>query len=115
MDLPGKGFRWRFRPTLSKIRGTVRGDVAQLGERRLCKPEVAGSIPVVSTILRTIPRRPGETSSGMPPYLGIEIGGTKLQLGLGRGGGTIDRLVRLQVDPPRGAEGIRAQIVEAFG
>ena len=36
------------------------GDVAQLGERRLCKPEVAGSIPVVSTV----PRRgagPGET------------------------------------------------------
>ena len=27
------------------------GDVAQLGERGLCKPEVAGSIPVVSTIL----------------------------------------------------------------
>ena len=25
------------------------GDVAQLGERWLCKPEVAGSIPVVST------------------------------------------------------------------
>ena len=24
------------------------GDVAQLGERRLCKPEVAGSSPVVS-------------------------------------------------------------------
>jgi hypothetical protein len=24
------------------------GDVAQLGERRLCKPEVAGPIPVVS-------------------------------------------------------------------
>ncbi len=24
------------------------GDVAQLGERRLCKPEVAGSTPVVS-------------------------------------------------------------------
>ena len=27
------------------------GDVAQLGERRLCKPEVAGSIPVVSILL----------------------------------------------------------------
>ena len=27
----------------------ARGDVAQLGERRLCKPEVAGSIPVIST------------------------------------------------------------------
>ena len=25
------------------------GDVAQLGERWLCKPEVTGSIPVVST------------------------------------------------------------------
>ncbi|MDB5351834.1 MAG: transcriptional regulator/sugar kinase [Planctomycetota bacterium] len=48
------------------------------------------------------------------PYLGLEIGGTKLQLGLGGGDGTITRLVRLQVDPPRGAEGIRAQIVEAF-
>ena len=27
------------------------GDVAQSGERGLCKPEVAGSIPVVSTSL----------------------------------------------------------------
>ena len=27
----------------------ISGDVAQLGERRLCKPEVAGSIPVFST------------------------------------------------------------------
>jgi hypothetical protein len=27
------------------------GDVAQLGERRLCKPEVAGSSPVVSSFL----------------------------------------------------------------
>ena len=26
------------------------GAVAQLGERRFCKPEVAGSIPVSSTI-----------------------------------------------------------------
>ena len=31
----------------------VPGDVAQLGERRLCKPEVAGSIPVIS-ILKSI-------------------------------------------------------------
>ena len=28
-----------------------RGDVAQLGERRLCKAEVVGSIPIVSTKL----------------------------------------------------------------
>lgn len=29
-----------------------RGDVAQLGERGLCKPEVVGSNPIVSTIER---------------------------------------------------------------
>ncbi len=28
---------------------TTSGDVAQLGERGLCKPEVVGSIPIVST------------------------------------------------------------------
>ena len=49
-----------------------------------------------------------------PDLLGIEIGGTKLQLGLGAGGGTIARLVRLDVDPTGGAGGIRARIVEAF-
>ena len=39
---------------LGDLRFAVRlGDVAQLGERRLCKPEVAGSIPVVSTVRRT--------------------------------------------------------------
>ena len=29
--------------------GPLCGDVAQLGERRLCKPEVVGSIPIIST------------------------------------------------------------------
>jgi hypothetical protein len=37
------------------------GDVAQLGERRLCKPEVAGSTPVVSIIRR---RGQGELGKG---------------------------------------------------
>ncbi len=37
------------------------GDVAQLGERGLCKPEVAGSIPVVSTKLPI-----DETPTGLP-------------------------------------------------
>ena len=50
----------------------------------------------------------------MPNLLGIEIGGTKLQLGLGRGDGSISRLVRRDVLPAGGAEGVRAQIVEAF-
>lgn len=45
--------------------------------------------------------------------LGIEIGGTKLQLGLGAGDGEIVALERRRIDPSAGAEGIRAQIVEA--
>src|SRR5207253_11145048 len=44
-------------------------------------------------------------------YLGIEIGGTKLQLGLGRGDGTLAALWRGTVDAARGGEGIREQIV----
>ena len=37
------------------------GDVAQLVERGLCKPEVVGSIPIVSTHKRfvAVPRRRG--------------------------------------------------------
>jgi glucokinase len=46
-------------------------------------------------------------------YLGIEIGGTKLQLGLGAGDGTLAALWRGGVEPARGAEGIREQIVRA--
>jgi glucokinase len=46
-------------------------------------------------------------------YLGIEIGGTKLQLGIGPGDGTLRGLWRGSVDVARGAEGIRAQITDA--
>ena len=46
--------------------------------------------------------------------LGIEIGGTKLQLGIGQGQGSILALERLRVDPARGASGIRHQIQAAF-
>src|SRR5262245_126610 len=46
-------------------------------------------------------------------YLGIEIGGTKLQLGLGKGDGVLLGLWRATVDPAQGAEGIRKQIGEA--
>lgn len=46
--------------------------------------------------------------------LGIEIGGTKLQFGVGRGDGPpLVRLERLDVEPERGAERIRRQILEA--
>ncbi len=45
--------------------------------------------------------------------LGIEIGGTKLQLGVGAGNGVLVDLVRLNVDPSPGAEGILRQIATA--
>ena len=39
------------RPSVSRVAAgaLIKGDVAQLGERGLCKPEVVGSIPIVST------------------------------------------------------------------
>ncbi|MEX0675742.1 MAG: ROK family protein [Pirellulales bacterium] len=46
-------------------------------------------------------------------FLGIEIGGTKLQLGVGRGDGTLVALARYDVRPKGGAEGILAQIEAA--
>lgn len=48
-------------------------------------------------------------------YLGIEIGGTKIQLGVGTAEGPpLVTLERFSVDPQRGAEGIREQLL-AFG
>ncbi len=52
--------------------------------------------------------------SDAPWLLGIEIGGTKLQLGLGRGDGVIVALERRTVNPAQGAEGIRTQIKDAL-
>ena len=46
-------------------------------------------------------------------YLGIEIGGTKLQLGVGPGDGTLAGLWRGTVDPGAGGDGIRRQITAA--
>jgi glucokinase len=51
----------------------------------------------------------------IPLLLGIEIGGTKLQLGLGQGDGRVVALERRRVVAADGAEGIRAQIAEAIG
>ena len=48
--------------------------------------------------------------SDRPLLLGIEIGGTKLQLGLGRGDGTLINLERRRIEPDQGAVGILAQI-----
>jgi glucokinase len=46
-------------------------------------------------------------------YLGIEIGGTKVQLGLGRGDGVLLGLWRGTVEVAAGGDGIRKQIVAA--
>src|SRR5262245_9905112 len=50
---------------------------------------------------------------GITMYLGIEIGGTKLQLGIGPGDGTIAALWRGAVMPADGADGISKQIEAA--
>lgn len=47
-----------------------------------------------------------------PLLLGIEIGGTKLQVGLGHGAGTILQLRRASINPSVGAAVLRDQIVE---
>lgn len=47
-------------------------------------------------------------------YLGIEIGGTKLQLGLGRGDGILLGMWRGTVDVGAGGDGIRRQIIAAI-
>jgi glucokinase len=50
---------------------------------------------------------------GTVMYLGIEIGGTKLQVGLGDGDGLLRGLWRETVDTGAGPEGIRKQILQA--
>src|SRR5437762_5474341 len=47
-------------------------------------------------------------------YLGIEIGGTKLQIVVGDSRGNISQRNRFQVNPSKGGEGIRRQIKTAF-
>jgi glucokinase len=47
-------------------------------------------------------------------YLGVEIGGTKLQLGVGADDGALRALWRGTVDVAAGPEGIRRQILAAF-
>jgi glucokinase len=49
-----------------------------------------------------------------PWVLGIEIGGTKLQLGIGDGIGSLAGLERLRVEPSSGAAGILDQIKTAY-
>ena len=44
--------------------------------------------------------------------IGIEIGGTKIQAGVGARGAPLSGLARAEVDPERGAEGIRAALPE---
>jgi glucokinase len=47
-------------------------------------------------------------------FLGIEIGGTKLQLALGEGDGHLTKIWRGAVSVEKGAEGIREQIEAAY-
>ena len=51
---------------------------------------------------------------GGGPYLGIEIGGTKLQVCVGDGAGHIRERRSFSVDPAAGADGIRSQLQETI-
>ena len=51
---------------------------------------------------------------GRERFIGIEIGGTKLQLVVGTPAGAILERKRFQVDRARGAEGIREKIADAI-
>jgi len=55
-----------------------------------------------------------EMSMVRPAYLGIEIGGTKLQLAIGPGDGSISSIERRAIRPEAGAVGILDQIREVF-
>jgi glucokinase len=46
-------------------------------------------------------------------FLGVEIGGTKLQVGIGRGDGTLTQIWRGSVDRAAGADGICGQVAAA--
>jgi len=52
--------------------------------------------------------------TGLLSRIGIEIGGTKLQLARAEGAGPISERRKLEVDSARGAEGIREQIASAL-
>lgn len=69
-------------------------------------PSFRGMIPCTAFRSSTAPGHPAM-------YLGIEIGGTKLQLGVGMGDGVLAGLWRGNVDVAAGADGIRRQIAEA--
>ena len=46
-------------------------------------------------------------------FLGVEIGGTKLQVGLGTPDGRlVGEVIRLDVDPTKGAQGVRSLIID---
>jgi glucokinase len=47
-------------------------------------------------------------------FLGIEIGGTKLQLATGHGDGQLQQVWRATIDPAAGAQGILRQIQQGF-
>lgn len=67
----------------------------------------------METVSQPAPHTPhaaSTTADPAPLYAGIEIGGTKLQLGVGSPGGTLREKIRLEVNRSEGAAGIQAQI-----
>lgn len=63
------------------------------------------------------PARAGYTTTmnGSPAYLGVEIGGTKLQVARGRADGSVHELLRETAQSTAGAESIAAQVIGMIG
>ena len=89
----------------------ARGRSTTWGSSNRCTRSSSTGSSTTSTAVSP-PRQPSPTGSepadrmAEPWVLGIEIGGTKLQLGIGQGQGSLAALERLRVDPSRGAAGI---------
>src|SRR5690606_1741153 len=77
---------------------------------RYLKPRRMAKIPPTSLAFAHSFLRFGPVHMQNDQYLGIEIGGTKLQLVIGDAHSRIVQRKRLSVDISRGGEGIRHQI-----
>src|SRR5262245_11432583 len=101
-----------LQPGATRIRGSVK-----FGARFFRPPSPINSDNAVnfdSTIL-LMPSQAGrmsKSSTAGPRFLGIEIGGTKLQLVTGDESGRLLERCRFTVEKENGAAGIRAQIGE---
>src|SRR5262245_7846881 len=85
------------------------------GSSTTCTPESPSNVtPLRGQAITSA--RAASSAIGVGPkamFIGVEIGGTKLQLGIGAGNGVLRGLWRETVEVGAGPEGIRRQITRA--